>query len=249
MIMKHIATITLILGLLPVAAAAQTPVPKPGEVAQWQDLFNGKDLTGWVNVNTAEDTWKVRDGMLICSGHPIGVMRSEQAVRELRAAHRVDAHGGRAATPACSCGATRSPDPRDRLPNGVEVQMLELDWPKLNTRERRHAAGRLRPRRAVRRRRRQDHARQSARRAQHVDREPRARASGEWNTYDVVAVDGVDQARRSTASSSTASRRSTQKKGYFCLESEGGEIHFRNMRVLELPPGVTTPEQTAPERK
>ena len=58
MTMKHIATITLILGLLPVAAAAQTPVPKPGEVAQLQDLFNGKDLTGWVNVNTAEDTWK-----------------------------------------------------------------------------------------------------------------------------------------------------------------------------------------------
>ena len=33
------------------------------------------------------------------------------------------------------------------------------------------------------------------------------------------------------------------------LESEGAEIHFRNARVLELPPGVTTPEQTAPERK
>src|ERR1044072_8327704 len=40
------------------------------------DLFNGRDLTGWVNVNTAEDTWKVRDGMIICSGHPIGVMRT-----------------------------------------------------------------------------------------------------------------------------------------------------------------------------
>ena len=43
--------------------------------------------------------------------------------------------------------------------------------------------------------------------------------------------------------------RSTQKKGYLCLESEGAEIHFRNIRILELPPGVTTPEQTAPERK
>ena len=42
---------------------------------------------------------------------------------------------------------------------------------------------------------------------------------------------------------------STQKKGYLCMESEGAEIHFRNMRILELPPGVTTPEQTAPERK
>ena len=39
--------------------------------------------------------------------------------------------------------------------------------------------------------------------------------------------------------------RSTQKKGYFCLESEGGEIHFRNMRILELPPGVQLPSDGA----
>ena len=43
--------------------------------------------------------------------------------------------------------------------------------------------------------------------------------------------------------------RSTQKKGYLCLESEGAEIHFRNIRIMELPPGVTTAEQSAPERK
>jgi hypothetical protein len=32
--------------------------------------------------------------------------------------------------------------------------------------------------------------------------------------------------------------RSTQKRGYLCLESEGAEIHFRNIRIMELPPGV-----------
>jgi len=36
------------------------------------------------------------------------------------------------------------------------------------------------------------------------------------------------------------------KKGYICLESEGAEIHFRNIRIMELPPGVTGPESTAP---
>ena len=41
-------------------------------------LFNGKNLDGWVPVNTAESTWSVRDGMLICTGKPIGVMRSEK---------------------------------------------------------------------------------------------------------------------------------------------------------------------------
>jgi hypothetical protein len=41
--------------------------------------------------------------------------------------------------------------------------------------------------------------------------------------------------------------KSTQKKGYLCLESEGAEIHFRNIKIMELPPGVTSAEQTAPE--
>ena len=39
---------------------------------------------------------------------------------------------------------------------------------------------------------------------------------------------------------------SSVKKGYLCLESEGAEIHFRNIRIMELPPGVTSEEQTAP---
>jgi len=30
------------------------------------------------------------------------------------------------------------------------------------------------------------------------------------------------------------------------LESEGAEIHFRNIRIMELPPGITAPESTAP---
>jgi len=36
------------------------------------------------------------------------------------------------------------------------------------------------------------------------------------------------------------------RKGYLCLESEGAEIHFRNIQIMELPPGITTPENTAP---
>ena len=41
-------------------------------------------------------------------------------------------------------------------------------------------------------------------------------------------------------------RNSSVRKGYLCLESEGAEIHFRNTQILELPPGVTKPEQIAP---
>ncbi len=44
----------------------------------FKPLFNGKDLTGWVPVNTAPSTWKVEDGMLVCSGKPIGELRTEK---------------------------------------------------------------------------------------------------------------------------------------------------------------------------
>src|SRR2546426_1589577 len=56
----------------PSPARAQEPAPP------WRDLFNGKDLTGWVNVNTDKDTWSVENGMLVCSGRPTGVMRTDR---------------------------------------------------------------------------------------------------------------------------------------------------------------------------
>ena len=41
-------------------------------------------------------------------------------------------------------------------------------------------------------------------------------------------------------------RNSQYKKGYLCLESEGAEIHFRNLKIMELPGGVISPEEIAP---
>ena len=90
-----------------------------------------------------------------------------------------------------------------------------------------------------------DHARQSARPAQLVARESRQRTR---------RVEHLRRGRRRRRDQTLCQRqirqrhpRSTQKKGYLCLESEGAEIHFRNIQIMELPPGVTTPEQTAPE--
>ena len=61
----------------------------------------------------------------------------------------------------------------------------------------------------------------------------------------MVCVDGVVKLAVNGKFVNGLSRTSI-KKGYLCLESEGAEIHFRNIRILELPPGITTPEQTAP---
>ena len=62
-------TIALLAAVLPAAAA---------ELPQWKDLFNGKDFTGWVNVNTAPDTWKSRTACWSAPGIPSACMRTER---------------------------------------------------------------------------------------------------------------------------------------------------------------------------
>lgn len=45
----------------------------------FRPLFNGRDLAGWVNVNTAPSTWSVTDeGWLRCTGRPTGELRTER---------------------------------------------------------------------------------------------------------------------------------------------------------------------------
>jgi hypothetical protein len=75
--------------------------------------------------------------------------------------------------------------------------------------------------------------------------ENRAKGRGEWNEYVVVCVDGVIKLSVNGKFVNGISQ-SSQKKGYICLEAEGAEIHFRNLRIIELPPGVTSIEQVAP---
>ena len=57
-----------------IALHAEDNAPPEGFTA----LFNGKDLTGWVPVNVAPDTYTVRDGMIIIGGVPTGYMRTER---------------------------------------------------------------------------------------------------------------------------------------------------------------------------
>ena len=77
------------------------------QVPAFRDLFNGKDLTGWVNVNTDTDTWSVSDGILVCKGKPIGVMRSDKQYENFML-HIEWKHTSQAEIPVCSSGATPS---------------------------------------------------------------------------------------------------------------------------------------------
>lgn len=217
---------------------------RAAEVPQFRDLFNGRDLTGWVNVNTSEDTWSVKDGILVCRGQPIGVMRTDRQYENF-VLHIEWMHMEPGGNSGVFVWSNANPPEGERLPNGVEVQMLELDWVNLN----RDRDGHPRPIAYV-------HGElfgvggvktlpDNPRGERSKSIENRCKGRGEWNTYDVVCVDGVIKLSVNGRFVNGISK-SEQKKGYICLESEGAEIHFRNIKIMELPPGVTSLEQTAP---
>ncbi len=223
--------------------ALATAVLSGSEPEAFHGLFNGKDLAGWVNVNTAKDTWSVKDGILICSGRPIGVMRTSRQYENF-VLHIEWKHMEAGGNSGVFVWSDAKPQEKSRLPNGVEVQMLELDWVNLNK-----VHGEKPPLAYV-------HGElfgvggvqttpDNPRGERSKSIENRCKPRGEWNTYDVVCVDGVIKLSVNGKFVNGISH-STQKKGYLCLESEGGEIHFRNIKIMELPPGVTTPDQTAP---
>lgn len=233
-----VLTAATLLVILSAHRAASEPVP------QWRDLFNGKDLTGWVNVNTDPDTWYVENGELICKGKPIGVMRSDRQYENFLL-HIEWMHTEPGGNSGVFAWSDANPNPRTRLPNGVEIQMLELDWPKLHIRDGvmppvAYVSGELFGVNGVKT------VPDNPRGERSASIELRAKGRGQWNTYDVVAIDGVIKLSVNGKYVNGISR-STQKKGYLCLESEGAKIHFRNIKILELPPGVTFPEQVAPQ--
>lgn len=198
----------------------------------------------WINVNTDPDTWHLEKDLLVCSGNPIGVMRSEFQYENF-ILHVEWMHMEPGGNSGVFVWSNAKPPEGQRLPNGVEVQMLELDWVNLNKKD-----GVLPPIAYV-------HGElfgvggvktvpDNPRGTRSKSIENRCKGKGEWNTYDAVCVDG--NIRLSVNGKFVNGiTRASQKKGYLCLESEGAEIHFRNLRIIELAPGVTTPEQTAPD--
>lgn len=208
------------------------------ESLNFHPLFNGKDLSGWVDVNTSKETWSVKDGMIICTGNPIGVMRSDRQYENfiLEIEWRHMEAGGNSGIFIWSEG---TPFEDTRLTKGIEVQMLELDWANQHNRTDDYVHGELFPTMDL------TATPDNPRGPRSKSIEKRCMGKGEWNKYVVVAVDGVVKLSVNGKFVNGLSN-SGRKKGYLCLESEGAEIYFRNIRILELPSGVISEEEIAP---
>ena len=202
-------------------------------------LFNGTDLSGWVDVNTSPTTWKVVDSMIVCSGLPIGVMRTEKQYENfvLEVEWRHMEAGGNSGMFIWSEGTQFSED--EPLTKAIEVQMLELQYAPMHDRTEDYVHGELFPTMGMKAI--PDNPR--GMRSKSIER--RCKGKGEWNKYVVVAVDGTVKLSVN-GKFVNGLRNSDRKKGYICLEAEGAEIHFRNLRILELPGGLAVGDQIAP---
>ena len=226
---------------------SQSSLIKFGKVTPLENLTSKskeEEVPLWINVNTAPDTWQVENDALVCSGHPIGVMRSEKQYENF-ILHIEWKHLESGGNSGVFVWSAARPDENSRLPDGVEVQMLELEWVNLNKRDgetppNAYVQGELFGVGGVKT------VPDNPRGTRSKSIENLCKGRGEWNSYEVICVDGVIKLAVNGKFVNGISH-SSQKKGYLCLESEGAEIHFRNLRIIELPPGVTSADQTAPE--
>ena len=133
-----LATLVLIL-LCAELSFSQNPIVKFGKEITSGNVMSGEKMKGepiqWIEVNTPPETWSLKkNGELVCAGKPIGVMRSEKQYENfiMHVEWKHMEAGGNSGIFVWSAART---DEKTPLPDGVEVQMLDLDWVKLNTRD------------------------------------------------------------------------------------------------------------------
>lgn len=210
-------------------------VPLFAEEEGFVPLFNGKDLTGWVNVNCAPQTWTVHDGILHCDGIPTGALRTEKQyenfILELEWRHLKPAGNAGVFIWAGPLSAPGQPFLR-----AIEVQVLENAY---GQSESHTTHGDVFP---IHGSTMKPMGRHSGERS--FPSEERSKASPEWNHYRITCQDGTLRLAVNGKEVSGGDN-CTWRKGFIALESEGGIVDWRNLRIKELPGGKATPEQSA----
>ena len=201
----------------------------------FKPLFNGKDLTGWHNVNCAPGTFYVKDNMIITTGKPTGYLRTdkqyENFILEFEWFHAPEPKGSVGNSglfvwgdpiPAMGTGYTRS----------IEVQVLvNLTYKNKKGEITATSQGDLFSIWGAKCKPDRPHPNGSER---CLPSENNCKGEFEWNHYKVVANNGVLKLTVNGKEVSGVSE-CNPRKGYLALESEGSECRFKNLKIKELP--------------
>lgn len=194
----------------------------------------------FVKVNSSDDTWSWKDGVLHCTGHPVSVLRTAKQFRnfEIVVEWMHEKAAGNSGvfvwgTPESIDRLTAAGKPG--LPSGIEVQVLDhgfttmmkangarTDW--FGTNGDVFSVGvKMTPFPPL-----------SPDGSRSYPRRHMANGHGRWNQYYIRAINGEVRlwVNGEEVSGGTGCEPS---EGFLCLESEGSPIQFRKLRIRELP--------------
>jgi hypothetical protein len=180
-------------------------------------LFNGKDLTGFKTFpeKDAEKTWSVKDGVLICTGKPNGYFYTDKSYKnyvlfyDWKYVRPKDLTDEEKFLGNSGCLVHITGDHKV-WPKCVEVQGMNRDHGKLLMVS--GAKGK------------QDFFK--------ADELKKVRKPvGEWNTTEIIIQDGQITAKVNDALISQGKTELTD--GVIGWQSEGAEIHFKNIKIKE----------------
>jgi len=193
----------------------------------------------FINVNCAKDTWAWKDGVLHCTGRPVGVMRYEkqltnfEVVLEWRHMRNAGNSGFFAWIPEASLNRLKP----GQLPQGIEVQILDLGYAESYEKQHKKKSdwftshGDVFPTQASKMKPFPPVAPNGSR---SFPTKNLTRGVKQWNHYYIrcinsevrLWVNGEEVSGGTNCSPGT---------GYMAIESEGSPIEFRNIKLRELP--------------
>ncbi len=216
----------------------------------WQAL----SLADFVNVNGEADTWTERDGMIVCSGKPLGGARSKKVYRnfELVLEWKHHTHAGNSGVFLWCPESAFTELPPGTLPrSGIEVQVLDLGYEEnwLKNRGNRSdwftshgdvfpvgqsSMTAFTPQIEYEA---EDGTRYTVGKPDSARSFPvrrLTRPAGEWNHYYIRAINGEVRlwVNGEEVNGGTGC---APAEGYLALEAEGARVDYRNLRIRELP--------------
>jgi hypothetical protein len=223
-----------------VSAVEDKPAPAPkafldGHGPGWKALGE-KDF---VMINGGEDTWSWKDGVLHCTGKPVGVTASAkqytnfELVLEWKHEKRSGNSGVFVWTPAEALVGLRP----NRLPSGIEVQILDHGYTEDYEKSQKKKATWFTTHGDVFRvgkSKFEPFDPKSPDGSRSFPRKNTTKGFGEWNHYYIRAING-EVRLWVNGEEVSGGRGADPRTGYLCLESEGSPIQFKNIRLRELP--------------
>jgi uncharacterized protein (TIGR03000 family) len=211
---------------------AKQPAPSPGQDAGFVALFNGKDLSGWKTVpEKAENTFTVKDGMIVVSGNPNGYFYTDKSYQNyvLKFDWRYKRPAGLEDEKKFLGNSGllyHIQEPHKVWPKSIEVQGMNRDHGVLIPVSGARLAN-------------QKFDRPALEKARHP--------VGEWNTTEVTIKDGSVTAKVNGVQVSSGNY--DLPGGPFGFQSEGAELHFKNIVIKTLPASASPPPQIPEQPK